>query len=115
MVTYNDILMYPAHNEDKSVVSGLVTTTVIDTKISGSEYKIPDTSSLVTTIVLNTKIGEVENKIPNPDAYINSQELNKLSARGFKERLKQADLASKNDFDNKLISFKKLPQIKQNI
>ena len=30
----------------------------------GTLIKIPDTSGLVTTTVLNTKIGEVENKIP---------------------------------------------------
>ena len=40
--------------------SGLVTTTVLDTKISEVENKIPDTSGLVTTTVLNTKISEVD-------------------------------------------------------
>ena len=42
--------------------SGLVTTTVLNTKISEAENKIPDAISLVTTTVLNTKIGEVETK-----------------------------------------------------
>ena len=42
-----------------------VTTTVLNTKISVVENKIPDTSGLVTTTVLNTKIEEVENKIPD--------------------------------------------------
>ena len=41
-------------------VSGLVTATVLITKI---ENKIPDTSSLGTTALLNTKIGDVEYKI----------------------------------------------------
>ena len=41
--------------------SGLVTTSVLNTKISEVENKIPNTSSVVTTSVLNTKIIEVEN------------------------------------------------------
>ena len=89
-----------------------VTTTVLNTKVS----EVEDTSSLVATTVPNTKIGEVRDKIPNHDAYITTQEFNKLRAENFKERLKQADLVSKNDFDKKIISFnKKIPQIKQNI
>ena len=43
--------------------SGLVTTTVLNTKISEVENKIPNISSLVTTTVLSTKISGVENKI----------------------------------------------------
>ena len=42
--------------------SGLVTTTVLNTKINEVENKLPNTSNLVTTNVLNTKIGEVETK-----------------------------------------------------
>ena len=34
--------------------------------------KIPDTSGLVTTTVLNTKISEVENKIPNTGNLVRS-------------------------------------------
>ena len=40
-------------------MSGLVTTTVWNTKISEAENKIPNTNSLVTTTFLNTKINEV--------------------------------------------------------
>ena len=73
-----------------------------------SKYKIPDMSGLVTTTVLNTKIGEAEHKIPDHDEYIPTQEFNKLTAENFNKRLKQeADLVSKNDFDNKLINFNK--------
>ena len=36
---------------------------------------------------------------------ITKQEFNKLTADNFKERVKQADLVSKFDVDNKLISF----------
>ena len=46
-------------------MSGLVTTTVLNTKISEVENKILDTTSLMTTTVLNTIIGEVEDKVPD--------------------------------------------------
>ena len=82
-----------------------VTTTVLNTKIIEVENKIPDTSVLVTTTVLNTKIGEVENKIPNHDKYITTLEFNKLTAENFAARLKQANLATKTDFHNRLTSF----------
>ena len=58
---------------------------------------------------LNTKIVK---KIPKHEKYIFTQELNKLVEEKFTERLKQANLASKNDtadfvkktdFDEKLI------------
>ena len=42
--------------------------------------------------------------------YITTQAFNKLTAEKIKERLKQAYLLSKTDFDNKLINFnRKLP------
>ena len=52
-----------------SGTSGLVISTVLNTKISEVQNKIPDTSSLVTTTVLYTKISEVENKIPDHVKY----------------------------------------------
>ena len=85
--------------------SGLVTSTALNTKRSKVEKKIPDPSSLVTTIVLNTKIGEVENKIHDHAKYITAPEFKKLTAEKFKERLGQANVVSKTDFDNKQISF----------
>ena len=51
-----------------------MTTTVLNTKISEVENKIPNTSGLVTTTVLNTKLSELENKIPNRDKYITTSE-----------------------------------------
>ena len=77
--------------------SGLMTTTVLNTKVSEVGNKTTDTSSLVTTTVLNTKISEVENKIPDNFKYITTQEFNKLLAENFAARLKQADLLHKND------------------
>ena len=50
-------------------VSGLVTTAVLNTKMSEVEGKIPDASSLVTITVLNVYIGEGEIKIP----YVSGQ------------------------------------------
>ena len=44
-----------------------MTETVLNTKISELEKKIPDTSSLLATTVLYKKISEVENEIPNND------------------------------------------------
>ena len=67
--------------------------------------KIPDTCGIVTPTVLNTKISEVENKIPDYAKYIANQELNKSTAENFAARLTQANSVSKTDFDNKLISF----------
>ena len=51
-------------------ISSLVTTAVLDTKISEVENKIPDASGLATAAVLNTKIGEIENKIHNLSSLI---------------------------------------------
>ena len=68
--------------------SGLVTTTVFNTKIFEVENKMSHTSGLVTTTVLNTKIGEVENKIPINSKYITTQEFNKLTAEKFCSKIK---------------------------
>ena len=61
----------------------------------------------MTTTVLNTKISEVENKIPNHDKCITTPEFNKLIAECFAARLKEANLMTKPDFVNKLTSFNK--------
>ena len=96
--------------------SGLVTTTVLNSKISDIENKIPDASSLVTTNVLNTKIGELVNKSADHAKYVTTREFNRLTADNFAARLKQANLVSKNDFDDKLIGFnKKITSNKQNL
>ena len=86
-------------------MGGLVTTTVLNTKISEVENKIPNISGLVTTTVFYTKISEVENKIPNHDKYITNPEYNTLTAETFTARLKQTNLVTKTDFDKKLTSF----------
>ena len=87
--------------------SRLVTTTVLNTKLNGSENKIPNGSNLVAKTVLNAKFHKVENKIPGHAKYITTKEFNKLTAENSVTRLKQADLVNKTDFDNKLASFKR--------
>ena len=67
-----------------------MTTTLLNTKISEAENKIPDTSNLVTTTVLSTKISEVKNKIADYAKYITTPKFNKLTAADFKVRLNQA-------------------------
>ena len=59
----------------------LVTTTVLNTKISEVENKIPDTRSLVTTDVPNTNNGESKNKIP--DRF---PEFSRFTAENFEAR-----------------------------
>ena len=85
--------------------SGLVTTTVFNTKSSEVEIKLLNTNSLVTKTVLNTKISEVENKVTDYAKYITTAAFNKLTAEKFRTKLKQADLVNKTDFNNKLTSF----------
>ena len=92
---------------EKTDTSGLMTTTVLNTKVSEVDNKIPDTCSLVTTNVLKTKISEVGNKTTDNSKYITTQEFNKLTVEHFAARLRQANLVNKNDFDNTLISFNK--------
>ena len=84
-----------------------MTTPVFNTNISEVQNKILNTSSLVTTTVFNTKISEVDNKILDNSKYVTTQEFNKLTAETFAARLKQANLVSKTDIDNKLTSFNK--------
>ena len=87
--------------------SGLIITTVLNTKISEVENIIPDISSLVTSTIFKTNIGKVESQIPDHAKYITTQEFNKLTPENFAARLKQANLMNKTDFDNKLTSFKR--------
>ena len=55
--------------------------------------------------VVNAKIWEIETKIPDHVKYITTLEFDKLTAENIAARLKQVNLVSKNDFDNKLISL----------
>ena len=48
----------------------------MNTKVNEVENKVLDTNGLVTTTVLNEKISEVDKKIPNHDKYITTPEFN---------------------------------------
>ena len=61
----------------------------------------------MTTTVFNTNISEVENKIPNHGKYITTPEFNKLTAENIAVTLKQANLVTKTDFDNRLTNCKR--------
>ena len=55
----------------------------------------------------NTKITDIENKFNshNHDKYIDTSKFNTLAANVFNERLAQANLITKTDFDAKLSSL----------
>ena len=82
-----------------------MTATVLNAILVKFKNKIPETSSLLTTNVFNTKIEEVENEIPDHAKYITTQEFDMFTSENVATRLKEGDLVSKTDFDNKLISF----------
>ena len=67
--------------------------------------KIPDTSGLVTTTFLKTNISEIENKLPDHAKYTATSKFNKLTADHFAARLKQVNLVTITDFNNKLTGF----------
>ena len=76
-----------------------MTTTLLNKKIGEVDSKVPDISILMTTAVINAKVNEVENKIPDHAKSITTQEFNKLTEENFAERLNQANLVRKTDFD----------------
>ena len=93
-----------------------MTTTILNTKISEVENKIPDTSGLVTTTVLNTEISEVENKIVSVSGlvkktdydakikdiegkYFTTDDYNKFTSDILDVKIKQRELVNKSDID----------------
>ena len=82
----------------KTNTNGLVTTTAFKTKINEVENKILNHGN---TTVLKTKLSEGENKILNHEKYITTPEFNKLTAENFTARLKQANLVTQTDFDER--------------
>ena len=119
-----------SHNAKLNEVKGeipTVTNLATTAAVTTVENKIPNVSNLVKKTDWNTKICETEKKITdhNHDKYITIPEFNKFRAEFFAARLKQVNLACKNDignfvnktdFDDKVkILNKKLLQIKQNL
>ena len=56
---------------------------------------------------MNTKISKAEKKIPDNSRNVTAQWFNKLTPGEFLGKLKQGNLVTKTDFDNKLTSFNK--------
>ena len=85
--------------------SGLVKKTNYDAKIADIEGKIPSVSSLVKKAGYDTKMTEIENKLNNHnyDQYIT--EFNTLAADVFNARLSQANLVTKTNIDNTVLSL----------
>ena len=88
-------------------ISGLATKAAL----TAVENKILDVRSLVKKIDYNTKISDIEKKLTdhNHDKYNTTPELNKLTAKNFAARLKQANVVTKT------LKVKQLTQTKQNI
>ena len=65
---------------------------------------MPNVSGLVTKTNYNTKISEIEKKITdhNHDEYVTTPEFNRLVTGNFKARLAQANLITKTDLDFEL-------------
>ena len=82
------------------------------------ENEIPDVSSLLKKTNYNTKISKLQKKITDHshDKYITTPEFSKQTIENFTARLKQENLVTKADFDDKLKNLtKKLLQTKQNM
>ena len=72
------------------------------------ENKIPDVSNLVKkNSDYDTKISEIERTLTdhNHDKHTTTPEFNKFTAEIFAARLAQANLVTKTDFDNRLMSL----------
>ena len=93
-------------------ISGLAT----NAALTAIENKIPNISSLVEKTDYNTKITEIEKKLTYhiQDKYITTPDFNKLTTENFAARLKQADLVTKTDFDEKVRSLNQENDSKQN-
>ena len=98
------------------IVANVATNTTLNAKIREVENEIPNITNLATNASLNVKINKakkklvsitnlatttastaVENKIADHSKYIFTSEVNKLTAESFNARLKQANLATKDN------------------
>ena len=89
-------------NEVKNEIPS-ITNLATTTALTAVENEISNISNLVKKFYYNRKISEIENEIVTDhdhDKYITTQEFNKLTSENFPARLKQANLASKNDISN---------------
>ena len=99
-------------------ITNLATNTTLNAKMNEVKNEIPSITDLATNTTVeniipnfsnlvktdyHTKISEIQNKITTDhdhDKYITSEEFNKLTSEIFTAKLKEANLASKNDIAN---------------
>ena len=76
------------------------------TALNSVENKIPSVSNLFEKSDDNTKVNDIEKKTAdhNQDKYITSPEFNKLTSEDFAARLKQTNLASKREDEQKILT-----------
>ena len=96
-------------NEIKGEIPN-ITNLATTTAPTAVENKLPSISNLVKKTDYNTRIIEIGNKITadlDHDRYITTQEFNRLTLENFTTRLKQENLANKNNIANfvKRINF----------
>ena len=75
-------------------ISGLVTTTVLDTKIKDVDSKITDLSGLVKKAHYDGKILQIEGK------YFTTSDYNKCKSRILDAKIKQKELVNKSDISS---------------
>ena len=134
----NDVIKKDVYNAKMKNIENKMadaTTATLNAKINEVKSKIPNINLAATSslTVVENKIHNVrnlvkkekivtqilENKITtdhDQDKYITTQEFNKLTSEKFSARLKQANLASKNDIANfvKKTDFDKLKNVTSN-
>ena len=83
---------------DKKIpsLSGLMTTTVLNSKIIAIKNKIPNVSDLVKKTDYDAKISEIEVK------YITTSDYNKFTSDILDAKIKQKELVNKSDISNLL-------------
>ena len=86
-------------NEVNGEIPSITSLTTTTTALTDVENKVSNVSNSVKKTDYNTKISETEKKITDHDhgKYITTPEFNKLTAENFAARLKQTNLASKNN------------------
>ena len=134
----NDVIKKDVYNAKMKNIENKMadaTTATLNAKINEVKSKIPNINLATTSslTVVENKIHNVrnlvkkkkivtqilENKITtdhDQDKYITTQEFNKLTSEKFSARLKQANLANKNDIANfvKKTDFDKLKNVTSN-
>ena len=75
-------------------VSGLVTTTILNIKISEIENKIPNISDLIKKEDQHAEISDIEGK------YVTTSDYNKFTSEILDAKIKQKELVIKSDISN---------------